>query len=85
MLSNTVIATLMPKKNDRLKLRKRIGKIVIHTLRKVLEITLFTSALLLPLVDISTAAQVVASEQAEQFTLMQLEEVADLLMSPDLD
>jgi hypothetical protein len=75
----------MPKKNGRQKLRKLIGKIVIPALRKILGITLLALALLLPLTDIFTAAQVEASEQTEQVTLMQLEEVSDLIMSPGCD
>jgi cytochrome c-type biogenesis protein CcmH/NrfF len=61
------------------------GKIVIHTLRKILGIILLAAALLLPLAEISTAAQVEAYEQTEQVTLMQLEEVSDLIMSPGCD
>jgi cytochrome c-type biogenesis protein CcmH/NrfF len=55
---------------------------VIQTLKKFLGITLLASALLLPLADLFTAVQVIASEQTEQVTLMQLEEVSDLIMSP---
>lgn len=40
------------------------------------------SVLLLLLANSFTALQVKASEQAEQVTLMQLEEVSDLIMSP---
>ena len=58
---------------------------MIHTLRNFLGITLLVAALILPLTDIFTAAQVEASEQAEQVTLMQLEEVSDLIMSPGCD
>jgi hypothetical protein len=68
----------MPKKNGRQKLRKLIGKIVIPALRKILGITLLALALLLPLTDIFTAAQVEASEQTEQVTLMQLEDLITL-------
>jgi cytochrome c-type biogenesis protein CcmH/NrfF len=72
----------MPKKMVSLKLKKLTGKILIHTVRKLLGIILFASALLLPLDNIFLATQVEASEQTEQVTLMQLEEVSDLIMSP---
>jgi cytochrome c-type biogenesis protein CcmH/NrfF len=59
-----------------------IGKILIHTFKKLLRISLLATALLLPMDNIFLAIQVEASEQTEQVTLMQLEEVSDLIMSP---
>jgi len=58
---------------------------LIHTVKKLLRITLVALALLLPLDNIFLATQVEASEQTEQVTLMQLEEVSDLIMSPGCD
>jgi hypothetical protein len=55
---------------------------MIRTLREILGITLLATALLLPLVSTLLAAREKTSEQAEQITLMQLEEVSDLIMSP---
>jgi cytochrome c-type biogenesis protein CcmH/NrfF len=75
----------MPKKMGARKIRKLTDKIVIHIVKKLLGMALLATALLLPLVNIFTAAQVEASEQAEQVTLMQLEEVSDLIMSPGCD
>jgi cytochrome c-type biogenesis protein CcmH/NrfF len=58
---------------------------LIHIIRKLLGITLLASALFIPMANNFSAAQVEASEQAEQVTLMQLEEVSDLIMSPGCD
>ncbi len=55
---------------------------MIHTLRKILGITLLASTLFLPLAETFTATQ---AEASEQVTLMQLEEVSDLIMSPGCD
>jgi cytochrome c-type biogenesis protein CcmH/NrfF len=58
---------------------------MIRILREILGITLLAAALLLPLADTTMAAQEKTYEQTEQVTLMQLEEVADLIMSPGCD
>ena len=55
-----------------------------HSVRKLLGIFLFASILLL-LVNSFIASQVKASEPTGQVTLMELEEVSDLIMSPGCD
>ncbi len=58
---------------------------MIHTIRKLLGIILLASAFLIPMANNFSAAQLEPSEQTEQVTLMQLEEVSDLIMSPGCD
>ena len=72
----------MPKKNGCSKFKISVGRTLTHTFRKLLGITLFASVILLPLSNNFSAAQIEVSEQTEQVTLMQLEEVSDLIMSP---
>lgn len=55
---------------------------MIHTRKNFLGITLSASELFLPLTQTYTAAQVETSEQTVQVTLLQLEEVSDLIMTP---
>ena len=77
-MSISVIATTMPKNQVAKKLKGIELKIVIHTARIFLKIALIGPVLFFFLINF---AQTATFEQSEQVTLMQLEEVSDLIMS----
>lgn len=72
----------MPKNQVAKKLKGIELKIVIHTARIFLKIALIGPVLFFFLINF---AQTATFEQSEQVTLMQLEEVSDLIMSPGCD
>jgi hypothetical protein len=52
------------------KIKETVRQILIHTVRKLLGITLLASALLMPMANNFSAARVEASEQIGQVALM---------------
>ncbi len=58
---------------------------MIHTIRKLSGIILLAAAFFMPMTNNFSAAQVEAPGHTEEVTLMQLEEVSDLIMSPGCD